>query len=193
MMSRPPVVISINFARTDHRALRMIRRWILVFAAAAAAVLVILSLSARSHRLKGDEAEKQVAELASSEARLRPVMDERKQLVGNLNAMTGLLQARKFSWTRFLTRLEAVFPEGIALTRLDLSPKDMTATLEGYAQSPEALSRLMIGLQQSRFFKNPLLKRQSMDKGILSFNVIVHYSETPADGTVQGTDQRPDR
>jgi len=186
MMRKAPL-ISINFARTDFRTLSTVRWWLLVVAAASAVVLVVLALTARSYRLQGNAAEQRVKELASAEQRLRPLMDERQQLVGNLNAMTGLLQARRFSWTRFLTHLEGVFPEGIALTRLELHPPNLTASLEGFAQSPEALSRLMIGLQQSRSFKNPLLKRQSMDKGILSFNVVVLYNETASDGPAAGT------
>jgi len=186
-MTRKAPLISINFARTDFRTLSTVRWWLLVVAAASAVVLVVLALTARSYRLQGNAAEQRVKELASAEQRLRPLMDERQQLVGNLNAMTGLLQARRFSWTRFLTHLEGVFPEGIALTRLELHPPNLTASLEGFAQSPEALSRLMIGLQQSRSFKNPLLKRQSMDKGILSFNVVVLYNETASDGPAAGT------
>jgi Tfp pilus assembly protein PilN len=185
MMRNTPVV-TINFARTDFRLLSAVRRWLLVLAAASAVVLLALVLSARSYRAQGDEAERQVRELAATEEKLRPVMEERQQLVNNLNTMTGLVQARRFSWTRFLTRLEEVFPEGIALTRLELQPRELTAKLEGFAHSPEALSRLMIGLQQSRSFKNPLLKKQSMDKGILSFNVIVLYYEDLADGASSG-------
>ncbi len=185
-MMRNAPVITINFSRTDFRRLSAVRRWLMVLAAASAALLVILALSARSYRLQADEAEKQVKELASTEGKLRPLMEERQQLVSNLNAMSGLLQSRRFSWTRFLSRLEEVFPEGIALTRLDFRPRELTATLEGFAQSPEALSRLMIGLQQSRSFKNPLLKKQSMDKGILSFNVTVLYNEDAADGPASG-------
>ncbi len=192
-MMRRTGVININFARTDFRTVLIVKRWLVLLVAASAVVLVVLSLSARSYRQRANSAERQVKELASSEERLRPVMEERQQLVGNLNAMTGLLQARRFSWTRFLTRLEDVFPEGIALTRLEFHPQGLTATLEGFAQSPEALSGLMIGLQQSRSFKNPLLKRQSMDKGILSFNVTVLYSETPAGGPAPATDRQRGR
>jgi Tfp pilus assembly protein PilN len=180
-VTRASRVIEINFARTDFRTLSAVRTGLLVLTGALAVVMVILVLTARSSRREAALAEHRVAELAASEAGLRPVMEERQQLVKNLNAMTGLLQARRFSWTRFLTRLEDVFPEGIALTKLDLHPGDLTATLEGYARSPEALSRLMIGLERSRSFKNPLLKRQSMDKGILSFDVIVVYNEASAD------------
>ncbi len=192
-MTRKTVMIDINFARSDFRSLLLIRRGLMLLVAIAAIVLFVLSLWARSYRTQVEAAQMQVKNLASSEEKLRPVMAERQQLVGNLNAMTGLLQARRFSWSRFLTHLEEVFPEGIALTRLELNPRDLTASLEGFAHSPEALSRLMIGLQQSRSFKNPLLKRQSMDKGILSFNVIVHYSETPAGASFPGTDQQQGR
>ncbi len=186
-MTRKTPLIGINFARTDFRTLSTVRWWLLAVAAASVVVLIALVLMARSYRLEGNAAEQRVKDLASAEQRLRPLMDERQQLVGNLNAMTGLLQARRFSWTRFLTDLEGVFPEGIALTRLDLHPPNPAASLDGFAHSPEALSKLMIGLQQSHSFKNPLLKRQSMDKGILTFNVVVLYNQAAADGPSAGT------
>ena len=183
-MNRRQPMVTINFASTNFPALTKVRLWLAVLSGLLVVCLVFLLLSARSLRVQADNAGLRVRELAASEAKLQPLMEERQRVVGNLNAMTGLLQARRFSWTGFLTRLEEVFPEGLALSRLDYRPGVLLATLDGTAQSPEALSRLMIGLERSRWFKNPLLKRQSMDKGILSFNVTVVYNESAASGPV---------
>ena len=91
--------------------------------------------------------------------------------------MAGLMEARRFSWTRLLTGLEAAFPVGVALTKLDFNPKERTLVIEGVAQSPEALRNLMVGLEKSTYFRDPLLKHQSVDKGIISFNVASVYTD----------------
>jgi Tfp pilus assembly protein PilN len=192
-MKPPYRAVTINFASTNFRVLSSIR-FGLAFAAGVFAVFaVLLILAARSYRHQGNAAEIRLRDLAASEEKLRPLMKERQSLVDNLNAMTVLLQARRFSWTRFLTHIEEGFPEGLELTRVDYRPRERTASLDGVAQSPDALSRLMVGLERSHWFKNPLLKRQSMEKGILSFNVTVVYNDTASDGTGQKAVLKQDR
>jgi hypothetical protein len=68
-----------------------------------------------------------------------------------------------------------VFPAGAALERLQYDPKDRSLVLDGRAQSPEALRNLMVGLEKSPLFKDPLLKHQSVEKGVISFTVGAHY------------------
>jgi Tfp pilus assembly protein PilN len=183
--------ITINFAGIDYGLIVRLQQ-------TGIAVVVMLALSAGSlfwsalsYRSAGAAAEQQVTSLADSAGKLRMAVQDRQQLIKNLNAMTALLEARRHSWTQFLTGIEAAFPAGIALTRVDFERRDRTALLEGVAQSPEALSNLMIGLQRSRSFRNPLLKHQSMDKGILSFNVAVIYQEPLAAGQDQGAGGKP--
>jgi len=182
-------VITVNFARTDFRLIARLQ-W---GGIAVIALLVVsggsLLWAANSYRQQGEVAERQLRDLAASAAKLRPAIEERQQLVKNLSDMSGLIEARRHSWTQFLTGIEAAFPAGIALTKVDFRPRDLTAVLEGEAQSPEALSGLMIGLQRSRSFKNPQLKHQSMDKGSLSFNVAVTYQGH----TVSGPGPEADR
>jgi Tfp pilus assembly protein PilN len=189
VLKRTPA-ITINFAGVDYRRLAVTR-------AALIGVMVLLvlcagwlSLQLRSYRDQGAAMERQTAELAASQAKLRPEMQERQRLMKDLNAMSGLLEARRFSWTRLLTAIEEAFPSGIALTRVELNPREQIVVLEGAAQSPEALSTLMIGLQRSGSFRNPLLKHQSMDKGDLSFNVTVQYQTSLAAGPAPGPAQR---
>jgi Tfp pilus assembly protein PilN len=186
-----PAAISINFARTDYRLIARLQ-WggiaaILLLGICAGALLWTVN----SYRHEAAAAEQRVTDLAASAGELRPAMEERQQLVKNLNAMSGLIEARRHSWTLFLTGIEAAFPSGIALTKVDFNPRELTVVLEGSAQSPEALSGLMIGLQRSRSFKNPQLKHQSMDKGSLSFNVAVSYQEQSVAGPAPDTDRKP--
>jgi len=181
--------ITVNFARTDYSLIARLQ-WggfaaIVLLGVIAGALL----WTAVSYRHQGAVAEQQVRDLAESAVKLRPAIEERQQLVKNLSAMSGLIAARRHSWTQFLTGLEAAFPSGLALTKVDLQPRDLTVVLEGVAQSPEALSGLMIGLQRSRSFKNPQLKHQSMDKGSLSFNVAVSYQELRVAGPAPDADR----
>jgi len=186
-MIRPE--ITVNFARTDYRLIARLQ-WGGIAAIAMLSIIAgALLWSASSYRDQGAAADRHVKDLADSAGKLRPAIDERQQLVKNLSAMSGLIEARRHSWTQFLTGIEAAFPAGIALTKVDFHPRDLTVVLEGAAQSPEALSGLMIGLQRSRSFKNPQLKHQSMDKGSLSFNVAVSYQGHSVAGSASGADR----
>ena len=186
-MKRPAILI--NFASTDYRLIARLQ-WGGITAAVLLGVIAGLLLwTAGSYRQQATDAEQKVLDLAASAAKLRPAMEERQELVKNLNAMTGLVEARRHSWVHFLTSIEAAFPTGIALTKVDFRPRDLSVVLEGAAQSPEALSSLMIGLQRSRSFKNPQLKHQSMEKGSLSFNVAVSYQGQHAAGPAPDTDR----
>jgi Tfp pilus assembly protein PilN len=147
--------------------------------------------TARSTAHQGDAAEQRVRDLTAAAGKLRPALEERQRLVKNLGAMSGLIEARRHSWTQFLSGIEAAFPSGIALTKVDFNPRDLTVALEGSAQSPEALSNLMIGLQRSRSFRSPQLKHQSLEKGSLSFNVTVSYQEHGVAGPAPDTDRKP--
>ena len=186
-----PAAITVNYARTDYRLITRLQWGGIAAALLLATIAGALLWSVHSYRQQGAAAAQQVRDLSASAEKLRPAMEERQQLVKNLSAMSGLIEARRHSWTQFLTGIEAAFPFGIALTRVDYNARDRTVALEGSAQSPEALSSLMIGLQRSRSFKNPQLKHQSMDKGSLSFNVAVSYQEHSVPGPAPDADRKP--
>ncbi len=188
---RRPSAITINFASVNYGLIDRLQRAGVVALVVLGLVTGALLWTANSYRLKNAAAKQQVRDLVASTGKLRPAMEERQQLLKNLSAMSGLLEARRHSWTQFLTGIEAAFPSGIALSRVEFDPREQIVILEGSAQSPEALSNLMIGLQRSRSFKNPLLKHQSMDKGNLSFNVAVIYQEHLAAGPAPDAGRKP--
>jgi len=168
-------LITINFSGTNFRLLTGLQQGLVVTVALLVIVTGVLLWEANSYRAQSAALTQQAREFTASIEKLRPAMQERQQLLKDLGDMSGLLEARRFSWTQLFTGIEAAFPSGVALTRLEFNAKGRAVALEGTAQSPEALSSLMIGLQKSRSFKGPLLKHQSMDKGNLSFNVAVTY------------------
>jgi Tfp pilus assembly protein PilN len=192
-VKKSTAAISINFAGTDYRLITRVRAVLIVLLAVLLCTAGGLIMLTRTYGAKRAAVEKGIQELLTSQQKLQSVVAERQRIVQNLTTMSALLEAKGFSWTRFLSALEEVFPSGVALARLEFNPRERNVVLEGKAASPEALSGLMIRLERSPSFKNPLLKRQSMEKGIRSFHVGVIYQEPPAAGAPSGAAQRKDQ
>jgi Tfp pilus assembly protein PilN len=184
-------LITINFAGTNFRLLMRLQQGLIVAVVLLGLITGILVWKANFYRVQSEALTRQVGEFTASIEKLRPAMQERQQLVKDLGDMSGLLEARRFSWTQLLTGIEAAFPSGVALTRLEFNTRELAVALEGTASSPESLSSLMIGLQKSRSFKDPLLKHQSIDKGNISFNVAITYQEHLAAGADPGAGRQP--
>ncbi len=175
-------MISINFASNNYRAaLRIVRAF-----TAGSIILACITVGMvwKSISLRSDAASMQekLKETEIPDEQIRSLLVEREQLVKDLNAMSGLMDARKFSWTRFLTGIEAVVPLGVALQKVAYNPHDRTLSLDGMAQSPEALRNLIVGFEKSASFTAPFLKHQSLEKGIISFNVVAVYQEHKGPG-----------
>lgn len=192
-MRRERTMIEVNFAATDYRFVARIRTVLFAVILLLGLTTAGMALRTSTHRQQAAAMEQKISELAASQEKLRPVIEERERLVKDLSGMGALVAARSFSWTGFLTAIEEVFPPGVALQQLDFNTQDRSMSLEGIAHSPEALSSLMIGMQRTRMLRNPVLKHQSMEKGILSFNVAVTYQEPPVTGVVEGAVRRPGR
>lgn len=170
-------MISINFASNNFRALLRISRVLIagsVILACVAAGMVWKSFSLRS---SAAAMQAKLRETEISDEQTRALLAEREQLVKDLTAMSGLMDARKFSWTRFLSGIEAIVPVGVAFKKVEYNPTDRTLSIDGMAQSPEALRNLIVGFEKSVTFTAPFLKHQSLEKGIISFNVVAVYQE----------------
>ncbi len=63
------------------------------------------------------------------------------------------------------------------MKRVDFDRRDGSLSMEGTAQSPEALRNLIVGLENSSSFTAPYLKHQLLEKGSISFNVVAVYRE----------------
>lgn len=172
---RPPVSWAMNFASRDYRLSSLLVSGLAAAGAVLLMIAVIMVWTAFSHRDEKTARARQTADLTARNEEMRSSLEEREGLLRDLSAMAGLIEARKFSWTRLLTGVEEVFPAGAALERLQYDPKDRSLVLDGRAQSPEALRNLMVGLEKSPLFKDPLLKHQSVEKGVISFTVGAHY------------------
>lgn len=174
-MTKPPVSWDMNFATRDYR----LSRRLVAGLAMAGVVLLLAGLvtawTIQGYRGKKAALDKQTADLAARTEQVQPLLAERDRLLNDLNSLSGLIEARKFSWTKLLTGIEEAFPPGAALERVQYKPKDRTLVLEGRAQSPEALRNFVVGLEKSPLFQDPLLKHQSVERGAISFTVGAHY------------------
>ncbi len=172
--------IDINFASRNYRLSARIYSGLM----AASVFLAVLALfvlgKTFSYRAGIAVMDVKVKEMAQTEEQVRPVLMEREQLTRDLSAMSALMEARRFSWTRLLTNIESVFPVGVALSRVDFNLRDRSLMFDGTALSPEALRNFMVGLEKSPSFRDPFLKHQSVDRGSISFNVAARYQEAQA-------------
>ena len=180
-------MISINFASRNYRNVARVVKALVagsVVLALVAAVMIVKEVS-----LRADIAfmQKKLQEAEAADQQVRPVLMERERLVKDLNAMSGLMDARKFSWTRLLSSIESVVPVGVALQKVQYNPQDHSLALDGTAQSPESLRGLVVGLEKSPSFTDPFLKHQTLEKGSISFNVVAVYHEHKDTGVVKGT------
>lgn len=170
-------MISINFASGNYRRTSRIVQALAagsVILAFAAALMIVKAAS-----LRADIAamQQKLQETEAADQQVKTVLVERERLVKDLNAMSGLTNARRFSWTRLLSSIESVVPLGVALQKVQYNSHDHMLVLDGTAQSPESLRGLVVGLEKSPSFKDPFLKHQTLEKGSISFNVVAVYHE----------------
>ncbi|MGC1454077.1 MAG: PilN domain-containing protein [Nitrospirota bacterium] len=179
-------MITINFASRNYRLIERIRSGLLVGNIILVAITVGVLWSAVSLRTHLSSLDQKLQELKTADEQSRPALLERERIVKDLTAMSGLMEARKISWTRLLMSVEAVVPVGVALKHVEFEPKDSTLTLNGMARSPESLRNLVVAMEKSLSFKDPFLKHQSLEKGSISFNVVAVYREDKSRIVAQG-------
>jgi Tfp pilus assembly protein PilN len=179
-------MITINFASGNYRLVARIRAGLIAGSVVLCIALAGMIWTAVSLRENISALDRKLKNAEAMDAQVQPLLREHDQLVKDLAAMSGLMESRKVSWTRLLTSIEAVIPRGVALNKVDFNPKDRTLMLEGMAQSPESLGTLVVGLEKSSSFTDPLLKHQSLVKGSISFNVTAVYREDKSAGVAQG-------
>jgi len=179
-------MITINFTSRNYRLMERIRVGLNVGSAFLAVMAGMMVWAILSFRADIPEMNRTLWELEAVEEQVRPVLQAREQLAKDLTAMSGLMESRKKSWTGLLTSIEAVVPQGVALSHVAFNPKDSSLTLDGVAQSPESLRNLVVGLEQSASFKDPFLKHQSLKEGSIIFNVVAVHRENTRPAVAQG-------
>jgi len=179
-------MITVNFASRNYRLISRIRTGLIVATIVLCLAMAGMLWASMNLRAEISALDRKLKEAEAAEELVRPLLAERGQLVKDLTAMSGLMESRRFSWTRLLTALETVVPTGVSLAHVEFSPKDRIVALNGMAQSPEALRTLVVGLEKSTAFKDPFLQHQSLEKGNISFNVVAVYQENTGAAVATG-------
>lgn len=178
-------MISINFASRNYRLAETAHRTLVVLAVLATAAAAVIVSAGMSYRSEIAGLEQKVKEMEAAEEQIQPLLAERERVVRDLNAMSGLIQSRRFSWTQLLTNIERISPIGVALSKVEYNPGNRSLSLDGAALTPESLRNLMVGFERTPAFRDAYLKNQSVDKGSISFNVVAFYQEHSTAGVAQ--------
>lgn len=179
-------MIAINFASKNYRLGARIHAGLIAGSVLLCIAMAGMVWTAISLRMNIAAMDRKLKDAQAADEQVQSLLRERDQLTKDLTAMSGLMELRKLSWTRLLTSIETIVPQGVALKKVEFNPKDRMLALEGTARSPESLRTLVVGLEKSASFKNPFLKHQSVDKGNISFNVIAVYQENKNAGVARG-------
>jgi len=87
-----------------------------------------------------------------------------------------LIAKRAFSWTRFLSDLEATVPPRVSINNIRLDFKDAIIAIGGSALSLKDLTTFIISLEDHPAFKDAnLLQHRVRDNDIVEFNLTVRY------------------
>jgi Tfp pilus assembly protein PilN len=87
-----------------------------------------------------------------------------------------LIAKRAFSWTRFLSDLEATVPPRVSINSIRLDFKDAVIAIGGSALSLKDLTTFIISLEDHRAFKDAtLLHHRVQDNDVVEFSLTVRY------------------
>ncbi|TLY25658.1 MAG: PilN domain-containing protein [Nitrospirae bacterium] len=87
-----------------------------------------------------------------------------------------LIAKRAFSWTRFLSDLEATVPPRVSINSIRLDFKDAVIAIAGSALSLKDLTTFIISLEDHRAFKDAqLLHHRVGDNDVVEFTLTVRY------------------
>jgi Tfp pilus assembly protein PilN len=92
-----------------------------------------------------------------------------------------LLTKRHFSWTQFLSALEAVIPQHVSIKSIRLDPGSAVVHMTGLAVTVEDVTALTVTLQDHAVFRDPVLGQHRMGSdGLVEFDLTLHYRQPGA-------------
>lgn len=180
-MKRGTVRLRLNLASQEYRLRRKIRwtLWILT--------LLLLSILGREgmlyNKLSPEEGNFQVRikRIADQEEELRKRLqalglkaneESFRQLRSEISFANDLIYQKAFSWTQFLSELEAPVPKDVAISGIQPSFKSGQVTIVGTARSLKDLTMLLIQLESNPRFEEVFLSNQTVNsRGIVKDSV----------------------
>ena len=101
-----------------------------------------------------------------------------QQLPTEVSLANQLLTKRHFSWTQFLSTLEAAIPQQVSIKSIRLDPGSAVVHMTGSAVSIENVTALTVTLQDHAVFHDPVLgqHRVGLD-GLVEFDLTLRYRQ----------------
>jgi Tfp pilus assembly protein PilN len=101
-----------------------------------------------------------------------------QQLPTEVSLANQLLTKRHFSWTQFLSALEAAIPRHVSIKSIRLDPGSAVVHMTGLAVTVEDVMALTVTLQDHAVFRDPVLGQHRMGPdGLVEFDLTLHYRQ----------------
>lgn len=102
-----------------------------------------------------------------------------QQLPTEVSLANQLLTKRHFSWTQFLSTLEAAIPQHVSIKSIRLDPGSAVIHITGLAVAVEDMTALTVALQDHAVFREPVLGRHRVGQdGLVEFDLTLHYRQS---------------
>ena len=104
-----------------------------------------------------------------------------QQLPAEVSLANQLLAKRHFSWTQFLSALEAAIPQYVSIKSIHLDPGSAVVHMTGSAVTIEDMTALTVTLQDHAFFHDPVLGQHRVGAdGLVEFDLTLRYRQPGA-------------
>jgi len=101
-----------------------------------------------------------------------------QQLPLEVSLVNQLLTKRHFSWTQFLSALEAAIPLHVSIQSIRLDPGSAVVHMTGLAVTVEDVTALTVTLQDHAVFRDPVLGQHRVGQdGLVEFDLTLHYRQ----------------
>lgn len=101
-----------------------------------------------------------------------------QQLPIEVSLANQLLTKRHFSWTQFLSALEAAIPQHVSIKSIRLDPGSAVVHMTGLAVTVEDVTALTVTLQNHAVFRDPVLGQHRVGPdGLVEFDLTLRYRQ----------------
>lgn len=101
-----------------------------------------------------------------------------QQLPAEVSLVNQLLTKRHFSWTQFLSALEAAIPQHVSIKSIRLDPGSAVVHITGLAVTVEDVTALTVTLQDHAVFRDPVLGQHRVGPdGLVEFDLTLRYRQ----------------
>lgn len=101
-----------------------------------------------------------------------------QMLPAEVSLANQLLTKRHFSWTQFLSALEAAIPQRVSIKSISLDPGSAFVHMTGLAVTVEDVTALTVTLQDHAVFRDPVLGQHRVGPdGLVEFDLTLRYRQ----------------